>query len=393
MKSRSVLILGLVCLAATACIIYIPHPYEGDSPYPGEEYRGAGDRYYYSREYGLDMFDDLLNPYGYWVERSPHGFVWVPHAVGFGWQPYTYGRWLWTDHGWFWASSFDWGWACFHYGRWDRDDQLGWYWVPGSVWAPAWVSWRWGSNHIGWAPIPPDVRFRRGVGIYSLPYTLRDHVWVFVEYRNFYDTRLDRWVLPRERNRSFILASQLRTELAVEEDRVVNRGITLDELSDRLGRRIMELQLRESRTAGPTDVRADEVYTYRPRLKQERISPPPQLERREEVRSRVLEQQLRRQQRMDTQPLDQQIRRRQDQEVERLQESQRRELEHLKQEAQSEKRRVSTRAERERIEKQYQEQESRARRQHKEETSRIKERHTPERTKVSKKVMTKKKKK
>jgi hypothetical protein len=31
----------------------------------------------------------------------------------------------------------------------------GWGWVPGTMWGPAWVSWRSGGGYAGWAPLPP----------------------------------------------------------------------------------------------------------------------------------------------------------------------------------------------------------------------------------------------
>lgn len=36
------------------------------------------------------------------------------------------------------------------------DRHLGWIWVRGEEWAPAWVDWRRGSDYVGWAPLPPD---------------------------------------------------------------------------------------------------------------------------------------------------------------------------------------------------------------------------------------------
>jgi hypothetical protein len=39
----------------------------------------------------------------------------------------------------------------------DRRSDTGWVWIPGSRWAPAWVSWRESSDHVGWAPLPPEV--------------------------------------------------------------------------------------------------------------------------------------------------------------------------------------------------------------------------------------------
>ena len=47
-------------------------------------------------------------------------------------------------------------WAVYHYGRWGYDQDIGWFWVPGTVWAPAWVSWRRSNDVVGWAPLPPE---------------------------------------------------------------------------------------------------------------------------------------------------------------------------------------------------------------------------------------------
>ncbi|MEO8884293.1 MAG: DUF6600 domain-containing protein [Devosia sp.] len=63
------------------------------------------------------------------------------------------GRWR---RGWYFASDEPFAWAVYHYGRWYDDGDLGWCWVPGNVWAPAWVSWRDSDDYVGWAPLPPE---------------------------------------------------------------------------------------------------------------------------------------------------------------------------------------------------------------------------------------------
>ncbi len=66
---------------------------------------------------------------------------------------------VYTDDGWTWVAdpSEPWGWATYHYGRWTNLDGIGWVWVPGYTWAPAWVSWRYGGGYCGWAPLPPET--------------------------------------------------------------------------------------------------------------------------------------------------------------------------------------------------------------------------------------------
>src|SRR5258708_33820088 len=81
------------------------------------------------------------------------------------WRPYTLGHWVYTDDdGWLWVSDEEWGWAAYHYGRWYNDSGR-WFWVPGRVWAPAWVAWRTGGGHIGRAPPPPPAAFAAEVGL------------------------------------------------------------------------------------------------------------------------------------------------------------------------------------------------------------------------------------
>ena len=131
----------------------------------------------------VEVFHDELSPYGEWVYVEGYGNVWRPYdgVVGPGFRPYaTHGRWIYTDYGWSFSSDFHWGWATFHYGRWFHEPAYGWVWLPGTVWAPAWVSWRYGNGYVGWAPLGPSgvvVVDRFGPS------------WCFVETRHFVHPR------------------------------------------------------------------------------------------------------------------------------------------------------------------------------------------------------------
>jgi hypothetical protein len=103
-------------------------------------------------------FQEPLSACGTWLEVSPYGRCWRPADVALDWRPYGDGRWEWTECGWFWLSQEPWAWAGYHYGHWICDPVHRWIWIPGIEWAPAWVSWRVGSDFVGWAPLPP----RRG---------------------------------------------------------------------------------------------------------------------------------------------------------------------------------------------------------------------------------------
>ncbi len=116
------------------------------------------------------VFNDQLAAYGRWVDTPEYGRVWIPASTPAGWQPYTLGHWAFTDCGWTWISDEPFGWATYHYGRWAVAANLGWCWVPGTVWGPAWVSWRCGDGYCGWAPLPPVRGFNLAFNIGSNDY-------------------------------------------------------------------------------------------------------------------------------------------------------------------------------------------------------------------------------
>ena len=94
-----------------------------------------------------------LSSSGDWVEDDTYGQVWYPSAVPSGWRPYGNGYWHYGPGGYFWVSYDPWGWAPYRYGRWSWFAGYGWGWIPGHVYAGAWVSWSWGSTYYGWAPL------------------------------------------------------------------------------------------------------------------------------------------------------------------------------------------------------------------------------------------------
>jgi len=131
------------------------------------------------------QFQRALSPYGRWIRTPEYGLVWIPsrQIVGSDFQPYaTGGDWRYSNAGWTFVSNWNWGWAPFHYGRWYRAPRLGWVWIPGSVWAPAWVDWRYGDGYIGWAPLPPRrfaaaLRYHDYWFFCSVRDMWRPHVW------------------------------------------------------------------------------------------------------------------------------------------------------------------------------------------------------------------------
>lgn len=197
---------------------------------------------------GYSMFYTRLEAYGDWLETSNYGYVWRPHESerSRAWRPYLNGHWVYTDAGWTWVSEEPFGWATYHYGRWARLRDVGWVWVPGDEWAPAWVSWRKSDDYVGWAPLPPEARFERRTGIQNWAdnyYDIGPDQYSFVPSPQFGEQRVARAVVPSERNVTIINETTNVTNITYTNTTIVNQGPSYDELRSRSQQPIERLRL------------------------------------------------------------------------------------------------------------------------------------------------------
>jgi hypothetical protein len=156
----------------------------------------------------VDFFYDALAPYGDWVDVEGYGYCFRPTVTleDSSWRPYTEGSWIYTDAGWTRQSDEDFGWATYHYGRWTRIEGQ-WLWVPGDVWAPAWVSWRADDEYVGWAPLPPEAVWSQDTGFteyVDVTYDIGPAYYSFIPVHYLGERHLRRWVEPWRRNVDFM---------------------------------------------------------------------------------------------------------------------------------------------------------------------------------------------
>jgi uncharacterized protein DUF6600 len=226
----------------------------------------------------LGLFYDDLAPYGTWIERPSHGYVWTPLAVADTWRPYQEGRWVWSDQGWTWISDEPFGWATYHYGRWYDDPDVGWAWVPGYDWAPSWVSWQEGPDYVGWAPLPPSVRLRSGFNGRRI--ALRPEAYVFVPQRHFLAPRVADFIVPAPRVLPVFRTTRNVTTYRLARGRVFSGGVPVE----RIGRfrpvprfRLADFEpaprLREARFRGPR-FQGDRIAFFRPEVRRVRVAAP-----------------------------------------------------------------------------------------------------------------------
>src|SRR6185295_8901227 len=216
----------------------------------------------------VGFFYNELSPYGEWVRHPQYGWAWFPRHVHAGWRPYSLGRWVESDYGWTWVSDEPFGWATYHYGRWAWDSQVGWLWVPGTDWGPAWVAWQQGNGYVGWAPLPPAVGFEIGIGIrlgnFNLRLGIAPRDYAFVEERRFLDSRIGGYIVPEARNVTIINNTTNITNYTVINNRVINHGVPIEGIERATGRRAPRFRVATASDPRGSGVQRDLISIYRP---------------------------------------------------------------------------------------------------------------------------------
>src|SRR5680860_1718786 len=208
------------------------------------------------------VFYDRLSPHGSWTWTQGQ-YVWVPTGVDAGWRPYTRGRWVYTDHGWTWASDEPFGWATYHYGRWGFSNRIGWFWVPGNRWGTAWVSWRQSDDYLAWAPLPPA--YDRGLNVNVSFGNIPGYYWSVVPSLYFLSDDLPRhYVRDRARWRSAYDHTRPIGHTTIVNKTVVNTVVNVNYVERHTNTKVVERQVRRTRDwdrAGK--IRGDDYEVYR----------------------------------------------------------------------------------------------------------------------------------
>lgn len=344
---------------------------------PGE----TGSRYAIgSQEYGMDLDIDYcynyLAPFGNWVNLDPWGYVWCPRHMGYNWRPYSEGRWVWTDFGWTWISDLEWGWIPFHYGRWGWDDDFGWFWVPGTVWGPAWVTWRSSDLYMGWAPFPPGIEFRVGMDFASFRINIPGRFWIFVGASHFCDRNVFPYVLPYERNITIINHTTIHNNFSWRGTRFVNDGVGIDTIRRVTRREVPRYALQDSRQPGRARFSGNQVQIYRPSFRTTAGERPKTFLNRDQARQEVAPARIyESREQPPKRPAETVVRQRQSTERKLMDKSQSQDLKAVDRQRSQEQKKAQVSTEKARIQQDYQTKKSEMAKQHQSEKQQMNERH------------------
>ncbi|MDP9291160.1 MAG: hypothetical protein M3O82_02215 [Verrucomicrobiota bacterium] len=204
-----------------------------------------------------DLFYKALGTDGDWIETDTYGYVWRPNVAvrNPAWRPYTFGHWAETDYGWTWVSDEPFGWATYHYGRWARLRGIGWAWVPGDDWAPAWVSWRYSDDYVGWAPLPPEAQDDSYGDSVDTSYGLGAVQYIFVPVPEFCAPSIQQVIFAPQQNITIFNRTVNVTNITVKGRVVINRGPKLDAIKKASRHPVEQLTLEKVTTPGAKPVR------------------------------------------------------------------------------------------------------------------------------------------
>jgi uncharacterized protein DUF6600 len=217
----------------------------------------------------FNYFYSALQPHGEWIEIDYDVYVWRPYRVGRNWQPYSEGRWAWTNDGWYWDSYEPFGWATYHYGRWYFDDYFGWVWMPGYDWAPAWVEWRYSDDYIGWAPLSPYAAFDIHRGIhFSISWRTGYNHWHFVSFKHFGSHNINHHFVHKNYKHKIYNRTKYRTNYYANNGRIVNGGIDRNFIERKSGTRFLKRDITETTRiddfSKSRNSNSDKIVSYRP---------------------------------------------------------------------------------------------------------------------------------
>jgi hypothetical protein len=201
----------------------------------------------------ISFFYDELSPHGDWVTVGSYGHCWRPRGIDRDWQPYLNGEWVYTEDGWTWVSYDPWGGDPYHYGTWSLSNAYGWVWIPGTIWAPAWVTWYVGANDIGWAPVPPSFSVGAS-GYFGPPVTVSRSSYVFVPATQFVGVNVGTVRAPIAQNATLLARTKPVTRFAASSGVLTSGGPTVVQVERATQRKIARVSVGDAHTkAVPLD--------------------------------------------------------------------------------------------------------------------------------------------
>lgn len=225
--------------------------------------------------FSLSSLIGINSAYASSTENAGMIYVWKPSTeLGVStvtgepavFTPYSNGQWVNTDAGWYFKAPTPVEETVSHYGRWVNSPTAGWLWVPGRVWAPAWVDWKQDDSYVSWAPLPPSVYLVNG--IMGSPVINNDY-YTIVEKRYFLEPDVYKYKKQHydNGNRIFVNGFNATDGIIILNNRIVNRGPDVNLIQTIYGREIQLVKVKHVGMFSDVKYSNGEYFVYKPGFK------------------------------------------------------------------------------------------------------------------------------
>jgi hypothetical protein len=120
------------------------------------------------------------------------------------------------------------------------------------------------------------VPYVPGRGFDRHQWDIPGHYWNFVRGRDFMDRRIDRWIVPAERNMTLVRRTELKVSVSERDRRVVNDGLDLDVVQRQTSRTIERATLKDATRPGPAREEGRDLVISRPVIRHNEAARPRQ---------------------------------------------------------------------------------------------------------------------
>jgi hypothetical protein len=225
-----------------------------------------------NKDYSVSDLMGIKSAYATSVAKAELLYVWKPsvelavktEAIASPvFVPYTNGQWVNSDAGWYFKAPTPVEETVSHYGRWVNSPTAGWLWVPGRVWAPAWVDWKQNDEYVSWAPLPPMAYIVNG--IMNTP-VIDDNNYVIVEKKYFVEPEVYKYSNIYADNTGKVYVSQLSgTEgIVFSNNVIINKGPDINIIQAIFGRNIEFVKIQRVKTYNEVKYSENEFKVYSP---------------------------------------------------------------------------------------------------------------------------------
>lgn len=183
--------------------------------------------------------------------------------------PYNNGQWVNTDRGWYFKAATPAEDLTSHYGRWTEDQQLGWVWLPGKVWSPAWVDWRENEDYTGWAPIPPGAYI---IDNTISQYSINENHYTIVEKKHFIEPGVYKYRYQYVENKNKIMIKEMTKKdgIMIKNKTVINKGPDVGDIEKKTGKKIDVIKIKNTNKKDEVGAVTGEISVFTPDFKSEK---------------------------------------------------------------------------------------------------------------------------